>query len=125
MKNIIRTIVLFSILCSCSLGFAHNNLPIDKHLQHVLLFKWADGHIVETKAKVLNLFKGLPEKIEGLVSFEIRDVISSSGDFDNILIFKFKSEDGLEEYEDHPDHLKVKELAPSLLSGFAAFDYWQ
>lgn len=115
-------IILFIIT---TIGYSQNNDSNEKLLQHVLLFQWSEGHNVNTKAEVLKLFKGLPNKIAGLESFEILDVTTSSGNFDSVLTFQFSSEEALITYEAHPDHLRVKEIAPPLISGYAQYDYWK
>lgn len=121
LKNWIA-IILFIIT---TIGYSQNNDSNEKLLQHVLLFQWSEGHNVNTKAEVLKLFKGLPNKIAGLESFEILDVTTSSGNFDSVLTFQFSSEEALITYEAHPDHLRVKEIAPPLISGYAQYDYWK
>ena len=118
LKNSI-TIALFIIT---TIGYSQNNDSKEKLLQHVLLFEWSEGYNINTKAEVLKLFKGLPNKIIG---FEILDVTTSSGNFESVLTFQFSSEEALITYEEHPDHLRVKEIAPPLISGYAQYDYWK
>jgi len=115
-------VVLFLV---ATIGYSQINEANEKLLHHVLLFQWSVDHNENTKAEVLSLFEGLPSKIRGLESFEVLDVTSSSGNFDSVLIFQFSSEEALEIYQEHPDHLRVKEIAPPLLSGFSKFDYWK
>ncbi len=121
LKNSI--VVVFFIIAT--IGYSQNNESNKKLLQHVLLFQWSEGHNVNTKAEILKLFKGLPNKIAGLESFEILEVTASSGNFDSVLTFQFSSEEALITYEEHPDHLRVKKIAPPLISGFAQYDYWK
>ncbi len=125
MKNNKLTLMLITLLFVIATGQAQKITPSSKTLQHVLLFQWNEGADEVSKKQVLDLFKGLPNKIEGLESFEVFDIKASSGQSDSILIFKFLSEKALKEYDEHPDHLKVKEIAPTLLSGFAFHDYWK
>ena len=117
--------ILVALLLLATIGYSQNNESNEKVLHHVLLFQWSVDHDKNTKAEVLSLFEGLPSKIKGLKSFEILDVTSSSGNFDSVLIFQFSSEEALEIYQEHPDHLRVKEIAPPLLSGFSEYDYWK
>ena len=56
---------------------------------------------------------------------EILDVLNSSDNFDTVLIQIFSSEEALKEYQEHPDHKKISEIGPPLLSGFSEFDYWK
>lgn len=125
MKNRKKKLLFFAFICITVIGYSQQKESNTKLLQHVLLFQWTDNINEETKSKVLNLFEGLPNKIDGLESYEILEVTTSSGNFDDVLIFQFASEEALKIYEEHPDHLVVKELAPTLISGFAAYDYWE
>ena len=122
--NYIKKNLVIALLMLASIGSAQNMDTSEKLLHHVLLFQWSQGHDINTKAEVVNLFKGLPDKIEGLESFEILDIIASSGNFESVLIFKFSSEEALQVYQEHSDHLRIKKIAPPLLSGFAEYDYW-
>ena len=122
--NYIKKYAAIVILMVATIGSAQNMDSNEKLLHHVLLFQWSEGHDINTKAEVVNLFEGLPGKIDGLESFEILDVIASSGNFESVLIFKFSSEEALQIYQEHPDHLRIKKIAPTLLSGFAEYDYW-
>ena len=117
--------IVIALFIITTIGYSQNNDSDEKLLQHVLLFQWSEGHNVNTKAEVLKLFKGLPNKIEGLESFEILDVTTSSGNFDCVSTFQFSSEEALIPYEAHLDHLRVQEIAPPLISGFAQYDYWE
>lgn len=125
MHDIIKKLLFVFFVGMSFLCHSQEGSKNGKTLQHVLLFQWTEGVNAEAKTEVLSLFKGLPEKINGLNSFEILEVTNSSGNFDQILIFEFASEQALESYDQHPDHLKVKTLAPPLISGFASVDYWE
>ena len=78
MKNLKNNIVLVVLLLAATIGFSQNDNSDEKLLYHVLLFQWSEGHNVDDKTEVLNLFKGLPSKVDGLESFEVIKVINSS-----------------------------------------------
>ncbi|MEO9511079.1 MAG: Dabb family protein [Flavobacteriaceae bacterium] len=95
-----------------------------KILHHVLLIQWSQDHDKQIKNEVINLFTELPSKIDGLENFSIKKVEKSSGDFHSMLVFEFSSKEALAAYDEHPDHEKVKTLAPQIISGYAEYDYW-
>ncbi|MCE7994907.1 MAG: Dabb family protein [Roseivirga sp.] len=121
-KRLILVLLFFSITTNID---AQRSEAKSKTLHHVLLIQWSQGHDEQVKSEVIQLFEGLPKKVEGLVSFSIKKVEKSSGDFHNALVFKFSSQEGLATYDKHPDHEKVKKLAPVIISNFAEYDYWE
>ncbi|MEL6304956.1 MAG: Dabb family protein [Bacteroidota bacterium] len=123
MSNFRKTafVILFAVFSFS--GFSQEKEE-NKTLHHVLLIQWSEGHDTAIKDQVLGLFQGLPAKVEGLESFTIKKVEKSSGGFHDTLRFEFTSVAALEAYDVHPDHEKVKQLAPSIISGFAEYDYW-
>nr|WP_299337774.1 Dabb family protein [Allomuricauda sp.] len=120
----IRKIVLTICCVAFASSISAQSKDGDEALNHVLLIQWAEDHDKKVKEEVINLFEGMPGKIGGLESFSMRKVTKSSGDFHNVLIFRFVSEEALKVYDTHPDHEKVKQLAPQIISGFAEYDYW-
>ena len=126
MKTIkFKTGILLLFIFASSYSYSQNNETEGNSLQHVLLFKWVDKVDLEAKNEVLTLFKNLPNKIEGFESTNVYKVDNSSGKFDIIIIMKFATQEALDVYQEHPDHNRVKEIAPSLLSGFGEVDYWE
>ena len=118
---------LKTILSGLALVFVMNTLTAQEEttpLQHVLLFDWKDDAAIDQKEQVLALFKRLLDKINGYERITIEDVKKSSGNFDIVLILEFISMEALKAYEVHPDHVKISELAPPLLSGFLEFDFY-
>jgi len=115
----------FALLFVTGSAFSQNIKSTKELFQHVLLFKWADSLNQDTKTEVLNLFIELPDKIEGFESIDIIDISKSSDGFDNVLILQFTSEEVVKTYKEHPDHLRITEIAPPLLSKIIFFDYWE
>jgi len=104
---------------------AQDQEPTDMLFQHVLFFKWVDTIDETKKEEILNLFKGLPEKVEGFEKISINDIAESSGEYNLILSLEFTSEEAVKVYEKHPDHVKISKMGPELLSGFGFVDYWK
>ena len=118
------------IIFSCMLimtGFQANSQEesTSKTLYHVLLIQWSEGHDSNIKAEIIELFKGLPSKIEGFENIDIVNLAVSTDKFDTIIIQEYVSEAALEQYQQHPDHLRIVEIAPSALSNLSKFDYWK
>lgn len=125
MNNINKTLLFVVFFAMSFSSHSQNDLNNSKTLKHVLLFQWSKDANPDAKSEVLSLFKGLPNKIKGMHSFEILEVTTSSGNYDQVLIFEFATEKALKTYDQHPDHLRVQTLAPQLISGFASYDYWE
>ncbi|WP_350288083.1 Dabb family protein [uncultured Croceitalea sp.] len=123
MKNqrlILAFILMFGLLHKVK---AQETSLEKSNLRHVLLFDWLDNVDESKKEEVLNLFKGLTEKIDGFEHININEIIDSSGDFDIVIIMEFVNSESLEAYEKHADHVKISKMAPSLLNGFFVFDF--
>jgi hypothetical protein len=93
-------------------------------LFHVLLFQWSEDHEPEIKSEIMALFQALPDKIDGLESIDIRDLIMTTDEFDTVVIQRYSSAEALEQYQIHPDHLRIVEIAPLAISKMSKFDYW-
>ncbi|MTI41722.1 Dabb family protein [Fulvivirga lutimaris] len=97
----------------------------EKKLYHVLLFQWAADADSEVINEVISLFEGLPAKIDGFEKIEILKLEASSDKFDTIIIQTYTSNEALETYKTHPDHIRITQIAPKQFSGFSKFDYWK
>ncbi|GEM_PF-1888849 len=119
--------LFFTLLLACLCLSFHSKLPgsSEKVLHHILLFQWAEGIEKEAQDDLLSLFNGLPAKIDGFERVEIYEITESSNDFDVVLGLQFTSKEALENYNVHPDHVKITEIAPPMLSGFSEYDYWK
>jgi hypothetical protein len=102
-----------------------NNEPGEKLFHRVMLINWADTLDNSAKTEVINLFLGLPDKINGFESFEINDLSKSTERFEQVMILRFTSDKSVKTYENHTDHLRIQEISPPLLSGFSLFEYWK
>lgn len=114
--------LLFSILALTL--YVQVNAQETSRLQHVLLFDWNDTATEEQKSEVLALFESLVTQLDGMYTSKVKEVVSSSGNFDIAIFMTFENEAALKEYEEHPDHLKIAKIAPPLLSGFSEFDFY-
>jgi hypothetical protein len=99
--------------------------PSDSLFHRVMLFNWVDTLDVSAQSEVIELFKGMPDKIDGFESIEVNETSKSNEGYDHVLILRFRTKKGLETYEKHPDHLRIQEIAPPLVSGFLLYEYWR
>ena len=108
-------------------GFQANSQEesTSKILYHVLLIQWSEGHDSNIKAEIIELFKGLPSKVEGFDNIDILDLAISTEKFDTIIIQEYRSEEALQQYQKHPDHLRIAKIASKVLSSMSKFDYWK
>lgn len=122
-KNAI--IILLLVFASRTIYSQTNDSSQSSLLQHVLMLKWADNANEVIKTEVLSLFHNLPNKIEGFERLDVHEVVQSSGDFEIVIVMQFTSQEALDQYQVHPDHSRIKEIGPPLLSKFAEVDYWE
>lgn len=120
--KLVKAICLFSLWVTLCGTITAQEEP--KPLKHVLLFDWKEDIEASKKEQVLELFRGLVDKVDGFNGLSIEDITKSSGNFDIVLILEFTSEEPLKAYELHPDHIKISEMAPPLLTSFSTFDFY-
>ncbi len=97
-------------------------------INHVVLFKLKEFENEDQKAVVQNKIKNallsLRDKIAELKYIEVGlNHQLNSESFDICLITRFETFDGLNSYQNHPEHLKVVEIIRANVSGRAAVDY--
>jgi hypothetical protein len=117
--------LIVTLLLITTTTMAQNNVPSEKVFHQIMLINWADTLDNSAKTEVINLFLGLPDKINGFESFEINDLSKSTERFEQVMILRFTSKESVKAYENHADHLRIQEISPPLLSGFSLFEYWE
>lgn len=123
--NRFTTPLLFIVLLFIVHHSSAQSSEAPKKYYHVLVVKWTDSLDTSLRTEVLNLFRGLPEKVDGFESVDIIDLAASSEGFDTIIIQEFVSDEAEKRYEQHPDHQRITEIGPQLVSGLSLFDYWK
>ncbi len=125
MTKIISIVVLSLGLLIPYTGDSNIEPENPKLLHHVLLFKWNEVNDLKKQQELIEIFSGLPNKIEGFEEFKIYKIQNSSDGFNVVLTLGFISEEAKDSYIRHPDHKRIENLASNLLSGFAEYDYWK
>ena len=77
----------------------------------------------EAKAEIKRRLEGVKDRVEGVISLEVRAQGLPSSSRDLALISSFVSREALEGYQTHPAHLEVKKVVHSYAVGRAACDY--
>ena len=140
MKNLI--VLIFSILLvfsSCDQTKRNQELPEtlisentaaeqpEKLLRHVVLFKFKDSATEEDISQIVEAFRELPQKIDGIVDFEWGTDISPEGlsdGFTHSFLVSFKDEKSRDEYLPHPAHKAFGAIVGPHLEKVLVIDYW-
>ena len=90
-------------------------------IKHVVCHRYKDrAEAVKTSAMLNSLMGQVPS----LRSIETGvDTLGSKRSYDMVLIAVFDDMQGLEEYQTHPAHLKVKEYIHTVLESAVAVDF--
>ncbi|MBP2001339.1 hypothetical protein J2Z69_002382 [Paenibacillus shirakamiensis] len=92
-------------------------------IKHIVLFKLKDAStaIVDRTLEVLRELDG---KVEQLVDIQVgADIIHSARSYDIALVATFASQEDLNGYQVHPEHLKVIEYMNEVRESSIAVDY--
>lgn len=69
-------------------------------------------------------FGALPGLIPEIAALQItRDLEETEGNWDVVLIVDYASREDLETYQTHPEHVRVKAIAATLVNSRAAIDF--
>lgn len=96
-------------------------------VNHIVLWNFL-AELTEQERKTagetikLNL-EGVQDKIDGVISIEVIVEKLDSSTHDIALISKFASEEALNGYQQHPEHLKAASFVRSVTCNRACFDY--
>ena len=91
---------------------------------HLVMFKFHEDNKIENIQKAKAMLEALVEKISPLNSMEVGiDFNQSERAFDLSLYSTFDSEEGLNEYAIHPEHLKVVEFIKTVTVQSKVVDY--
>ena len=97
-------------------------------LKHIVFWKFMDEACGHTKEENMDIIKdglmSLVGKVPSLISAEMgKDVLHSGMSYDMCLICTFKDLNGMLEYKDHPEHVKVASYIAKVKTDRAVIDY--
>lgn len=97
-------------------------------IKHIVMWKlkeFAEGcDRKENAQKIKNMLESLREEIEQIVYMEVGININNSDmAYDAVLITEFEDEHKLEEYKNHPEHVKVSNFVAKVRESRAVVDY--
>lgn len=97
-------------------------------LKHIVMWKVKENHEGKSKNDLIDEFKakleGLKDSVPGVKSLEVGKNISESPSAqDIILVTEFENEEALNNYRQHPQHLKVVEYVKDVVQAGYAVDY--
>jgi hypothetical protein len=97
-------------------------------VRHIVM--WTLAESAESKSKEENLrevkirLESLKASIPEIQFLEVGMNINSSEDaYDVVLVTEFKNEEALEHYQNHPDHIKVRDFLRKVRLRHAVVDY--
>ena len=97
-------------------------------IKHVVMWKFKESALGETKATNLRLFKSQLEAlvpiIPQIIDLEVGlNEVESDTSYDIVLISTFANKDDLSIYAKHPDHLVVSGFCAKVRESRVAVDY--
>ncbi len=97
-------------------------------IKHIVVWKLKERAEGSNKsanaAKAKKLLEGLNGKIPGLLHLEVGiDFANTDSSADLVLYSEFDSKQSLEQYRNHPDHLRVAEFVSRIRSERQTVDY--
>lgn len=116
---------LLSFTCALFIQFQAlaQEASANEELYHVLLLRWQEQADSSQKASVLEDFRGLVPKIEGFENIRIIRTIRANKGHQLLIIMRFSNSEALAKYQEHPDHLKLKQSAQPYIQDLTKFDY--
>lgn len=94
-------------------------------IKHIVVWKLKPENCKENTQKFKNMLLALKGVVPSLLDIEVGTKGDSSpeNNDDIVLISSFASWKGLDEYQEHPEHLKVVEFAKTVVQSRSAVDY--
>ena len=119
---LLANIIMIGSILSTDWAFSRNGHR-EKVLYHVLLLKWSETGSQRERDDLIELFEGLPGKVEGFEEVEILNLDGSSRQFNAAVIMSFSSSHGLEAYKQHEDRGQIRQMARDVIDGYASYDF--
>ncbi len=91
-------------------------------LKHVVVWKMKEENKLANMEKIKEMLEALPAKIDKIKSLSV-GFNENGGEYDIILITDFENKNDLMEYDEHPEHQKVRKFVRSVVESRIAVDY--
>lgn len=107
----------------------NHSLRKDKMIKHIVLFKLADVAEGRTKLENASILKEQLENLQNLIpairkiKVSINHAAADQDNYDIILDSEFDSFEDLNEYANHPEHLRVGDYVKKVRTSRSAIDY--
>jgi Stress responsive A/B Barrel Domain len=97
-------------------------------IKHIVAWRLKDDAPGCDKAanceRLLAMLEDLPRLVPGIHHFEFGvDIGAAQGPWDVAIYSEFKSRADLDAYQEHPEHIRLKEFAAAVIDGRAVVDY--
>ncbi len=133
MKNYLATFVIIGLIALTGFWLSgSDNFKTEaqssqaKVLRHVVFFDFNDQATDSVLKNLGNELTGLQKTVDSVRDIEWGANINNTKDteYTHCLLVTFNSEEGLNKYSDHPDHLAIVEKHKKYLQKMAEIDYW-
>ena len=97
-------------------------------IKHIVTWRLKDEALGRDKAAncdlLLAMLEDLPRLVPGIHHFECGiDIGAAQGPWDVAIYSEFECRADLDAYQEHPEHVKLKEFAAAIVDGRAVVDY--
>ena len=121
------SLLLTGVYLSATVDGAPADAKSGKMLRHVVLFKFKDGTSPGQVQEVIDAFRALKDKVDGIVDFEFGTDVSTENKaqgFTHCFFVTFRDEKGRDAYLPHPAHKAFGALVGPRLDKVLVVDYW-
>ncbi len=93
-------------------------------IKHIVAFKLKNTNKEDNIQDLKSKLDRLPEVIPGVLTFETgKNISDRSSAYDLVLISEFGSQNDLDMYRNHPEHLKVLDIIQQVVDDTVVVDY--
>ena len=98
-------------------------------LRHIVIWKLSDNlnenEKKETSTKIKTILEALKPQIKEIIEIKVNINELATSNTDIMLDSLFESEEALNAYRIHPEHMRAGEFIGSVTANRAAFDYFE
>jgi hypothetical protein len=122
---VLTLLVLLTLTISIVSGTANANTSEEITRHRLLLLKFKPSASSDTISQVEQIFYSLKNKVSGMDQVVWGKNLSAGDDikFSHSVTLSFSSEQAIHDYELHPEHLALKEIAGPIIADFFQMNY--